>query len=158
MNMDRLKQLNKPENLLEEYQVKLNLYAIPPDTLESLSASISENTRRQVSIQQQIDQLPAWKHIDEILIPAFGKMVSAVSADNDRIENEIQTDIQQELTASRNYITEQLEKHDQILVQEFQKQDLKPMVQKLKWMGGGFLVSTIIYLLITALRIMLVSA
>jgi len=138
LNLEKLKQLNHAENLLQEYQIKLNLYAIPPETLESLLTLLTGIAREQAAAREQLDRLPTWEHITEKLYPILKGIARGIAEDAESIRGTIR----KELSAN----------HEATLL-SFQARDKTPLVQRLKWMGAGAAAPTILFLLFTALRL-----
>ena len=153
MDKDRLKALNRPENLLKNYHLEAPLYAIPPDTLKNLLAMLTEIAKRQSPMQEQIALLPSWGHLQEEIIPAIEKIQEyqkeALRNGLWGIENAMNTAFrEQQQTLSQTITTEA--KH---LEQQLRMRDFTPLKTKLTYLAAGIALPLILWGLLWVLRI-----
>ena len=67
MNIEQLKALNKPENLIENYQLQLPFYGLPPETLQQLLTMLSAIAKELAPMRAEVSQLPTWQNLQEML-------------------------------------------------------------------------------------------
>ena len=179
MDIAKLKQLNKPdglpenkpEDLLEEYHVKLNLYAIPPETLERLMTLILGIAGEQVLIKQQIEGLPGWEQIKTRVNPVLANILDLLKNDitgitaaveyygdnqkpeADGIKKEISRETAALATRLTKHLTAELNQNRSLILQGFAQSPAK-FAHRLIWMAVGFGAAMIFFLLLTLLRIL----
>ena len=170
MDIEKLKQLNKPEDILEEYHVKLNLYAIPPETLERLMTLILGIAGEQILIKQQMEGLPAWREIRELLLPVLAKIEHLLTKEITEITEMVENSSEQQVSELKEVrrhigiktselartlkedIREELSKSRSLILQGFEKSPAR-LAQRLIWMGVGIGTSMIFFLLLSLLKV-----
>jgi len=137
LNTEQLKALNKPENLLEEYNVKIPFYGIPPEVLQNLIFMLTEIAKYQAPMQEQIAQLPTWaaweKSIRQDIRQAMSGHVNAVS----KCQKSLEYDLQKGLTVLKKGLAETLDGRLNRLEKTLQARDATPGKLRLKWVGIG---------------------
>jgi len=153
LDKDKLKALNRPENLLSNYQLEVPLFAIPPETLEDLLTLLTEIALRQAPMQEQIGQLPTWADVQNEIVPAIEaaqeEQKSALRDGLRSIENAINRAFQEQQTALSQTITTET-KH---LEQQLQMKDFTPLKTKALYLAAGTALPLILWGLLWIFKI-----
>ena len=153
MDKDKLKALNRPENLLSNYHLEVPLFAIPPETLENLLTLLTEIALRQAPMQEQIGQLPTWADVQNEIIPAIEaaqeEQKSTLRDGLRNIESTINRAFREQQTALSQTITTEA-KH---LEQQLRMQDFTPLKTKAMYLAAGTALPLILWGLLWIFRI-----
>jgi len=153
LDKDKLKALNRPENLLHSYQLEVPLFAIPPETLEDLLRLLTEIALRQAPMQEQIGQLPTWTDVQSEIVPAIEaaqeRQKSALRDGLWGIENRIGKAFREQQTALSQTITSET-KH---LEQQLRMRDFTPLKTKFLWWAAGTALPLILWGLLWIFKI-----
>jgi len=153
LDKDKLKALNRPENLLQSYKLEVPLFAIPPETLENLLALLTEIALRQAPMQEQIGQLPTWADVQNEIVPAIEaaqeEQKSALRDGLGRIESAINRAFREQQTALSQTITSET-KH---LEQQLRMKDFTSWKTKLLWGAAGTALPLILWGLLWIFKI-----
>ena len=153
MDKDKLKALNRPENLLSNYHLEVPLFAIPPETLENLLTLLSEIALRQAPLQEQIGQLPTWTDVQNEIVPAIEaaqeEQRSALRDGLRGIESAISRAFREQQTALSQTITTET-KH---LEQQLRTKDFTPLKTRFLWWAAGTALPLILWGLLWIFKI-----
>jgi len=153
LDKDKLKALNRPENLLHSYQLEVPLFAIPPETLEDLLRLLTEIALRQAPMQEQIGQLPTWADVQNEIVPAIEaaqeQQKSALRDGLGRIESAINKGFREQQTALSNTITGETKR----LEQQLQMRDFTPLKTRFLWWAAGTALPLILWGLLWIFKI-----
>ena len=151
MSLENLKSMNKPdnslnrqENMLNEYQIKVPFYGVPPEVLNTLVRMMTEVAKYQAPMQEQINHLPTWEDWEKSIQPTVSRAMNghthAVQACESNLKrafnNQTQT-ITRDITSSLIGKITKLEK-------TLQARDNTPSKRQLQWMGIGALIPIIL--------------
>ena len=153
MDKDKLKALNRPENLLSNYQLEVPLFAIPPETLEKLLELLTEIALRQAPMQEQIGQLPTWADVQNEIVPAIEaaqeEQKSALRDGLGRIESAMNKAFrEQQMALSQTILNE-----TQRLEQQLQMRDFTPLKTRFLWWAAGTALPLILWGLLWIFKI-----
>jgi len=153
LDKDKLKALNRPENLLRSYQLEVPLFAIPPEILENLLKLITEIALRQAPIQEQISQLPTWADVQNEIVPvieaAQEEQKSALRDGLWSIESAINKSFREQQTKLLQTITDETKR----LEQQLQMRDFTPLKTKFMWWAAGTALPLILWGLLWIFKI-----
>ena len=144
MNTERLKALNKPENLMESYNLKLPFYAIPPEALQDLIFLLAEIAKYQEPLQKRINELPGRKDLSTLIQRAMaGQINNSVRALQRDIHGQTDT-----LKKGMDTIAGRLRRLEKTL----QSPRKEPWELRLKWAAIGAAVPVMLWGLWTLLK------
>ena len=154
MDMEQLKEFNKPENLVGNYNLTLPFYGLPPETLKELLILLTGIAQGQVPMQEEIAQLPTWQNLKEGLYPQMQRLDQNQVT---RIENSTRTitrELQRLMEEQTGEVKRTIGKKTSQLEDNLKARDLSPMKLRLMWMGWGALALTTLYALLTIFKIL----
>ena len=153
MDKDKLKALNRPENLLSNYHLEVPLFAIPPETLENLLRLLTEIALRQAPLQEQIGLLPSWADVQGEIIPVIEAaqegQKSALLSGLGRIESATTKAFREQQTALSQTITGETKR----LEQQLQMKDFTPLKTRFLWLAAGVALPLILWGLLWIFKI-----
>ena len=152
MNIEHLKALNKPENLIEQYQIQLPMYAIPTETLEQLLTMLSAIGQGQAPIQENIAKLPTWQDIQETLYPILEQNGNSYLQAALESEKSLERVMRNQSEALKSMVMKTISEQLKDMERSLMARDLTPLKIRLKWMGWGALVPTILFALLWILK------
>ena len=162
MSLDRLKTLNKPdnplmqkENLMEEYNLKLPFYGIPPEVLEKLVLMITEVAKYQAPMQDKIAHLPTWEDWTQDIMPAVKTAMSSHTEAVRACESSLQREFRNQGEQQRNSLSALMDRKISGLEQTLTARDNTPFKQRLKWMGIGAALPVLLSGLLWLLKLFL---
>jgi|GEM_PF-3486742 len=162
MSLDRLKALNKPdkplmnpEQLLEEYNLKIPFYGIPPEVLNTLVRMITEVAKHQAPMQDRIALLPTWEDWTKDIMPTVETAMNAHTEAVKTLRNNLQWEFQNQGEQQRNSLSALMDKKLNGLEQTLIARDNMPKKLRLKWMGIGAALPVLLSGLLWLLKVLL---
>jgi len=153
LDKDKLKALNRPENLLHSYQLEVPLFAIPPETLEDLLRLLTEIALRQAPMQEQIGQLPTWADVQNEIVPAIEaaqeQQRSTLRDGLGRIEGAMNKAFQEQQAELSKIVTDESKRLEQLL----RMRDFTPWKTKLLCWAAGTALPLILWGLLWIFKI-----
>jgi len=160
LNTDRLKALNKPdnplikpENLMEEYQIKVPLYGIPPEVFNTLVLMMTEIAKYQAPMQDKIKDLPTWEDWMTDIQPTVEKAMNGHIQAVRTCENNLRRDFQNQTDSLRTSVTKSVMSKLTDMETRLQARDNTSAKLRWKWIGIGamlpILLSGLLWLLST---------
>ncbi len=162
MSLEHLKTLNKPdrpleqpENLLEEYNLKIPFYGIPPEVLETLVLMMTETAKYQAPMQEQILKLPTWDDWMKDIQPTVSKAMNGHTAAVKVCESSLKQEFQSQMDTLKKSVSGAVTSKISGLEQTLKARDNTPTKLRWKWIGIGsalpILLSGLLWLLKTFL-------
>ncbi len=162
MSLDRLKSLNKPdkplmqpENLMEEYNLKIPFYGIPPEVLEKLVLMITEVAKHQAPMQEKIALLPTWEDWRTQIMPTVETAMSTHTEAVRACENSLRRDFQNQGEQQRNSLSALMDRKISGLEQTLKARDNTPSKLRWKWIGIGAALPVLLSGLLWLLKLFL---
>ena len=147
--------LMKPEALIENYQIAVPFYGIPPEVLNNLLLMLTEIAKHQAPMQAEISKLPTWEDWEKGIQPrietATNGLIRATRDCQGHIEREIRSQTSTMTTSISQTITDKIKKLEATL----QARDMWEWKLRFKWMGIGATVLLVLWGLLWLLRIYL---
>ena len=131
------KPLEQPENLIQEYNLKIPFYGIPPEVLNTLVRMITEVAKYQAPMQEKIGELPTWTDWKEDIHPTMREAMSshtqAVRACESSLKRAFDNQTETVTAAVMKSVNGKLSKLEQTL----QARDNTTTKRRWQWMGIG---------------------
>ena len=137
MNTEQLKALNKPENLLEEYNVKIPFYGIPPEVLQNLIFMLTEIAKYQAPMQERINELPTWAAWENSIRQDIKDSMSGHATAVSKFQKSLEREFQNQMKALKRGLAETLDGRLNRWEKKLQIRDTTPSKLRWKWIGIG---------------------
>lgn len=154
MDTEILKVLNKPENLIDNYQIQLPFYGLSPETLEQLLMMLSAIAQGQAPIQEQINKLPTWDNLHETQTPLLQAIVRRQETEISSSEAHIKRELQNQMSDMKTSLNQTIAHRTSELEQTLKARDLSPWKLRLKWAGTGAMLPLVFWGLQWPLKIL----
>ena len=153
MNVDKLKALNKPEYLMEELNIKVPVYGLPPEVMNNLLLMLAEIAKYQAPMQEQIAKLPTWGSWVKSIQPAIEEAMNGHTAAVGKCQQVLERDFQSGMDDLKAKLTAMLTGKLKGLEETLQARDTTPWKVRAKWIGIGASIPTMCWGLLWLLKI-----